>query len=57
MILIGDQKTPGSMGLLNDWRTIGRSAAYCWVEPGVSTPREIVGFLRGAARMGGRSGC
>jgi hypothetical protein len=46
MILIGDQKTPGSIGLLDDWRTIGKSRSFVWVEPDVSTPREIIGFLR-----------
>ena len=47
MLQIGDPKSPGSIGLLEDWRTIGKSRPYCWVEPGVSTPREVVGFLRG----------
>ena len=45
MVLIGDPKTPGSRGLLADWSKIRMGAAYVWVEPGASTPREVAGFI------------
>jgi Circularly permutated YpsA SLOG family len=35
MILIGDRTSPGSIGLLKDWSTIGPSASWVGVQPDV----------------------
>ncbi len=53
MLLMGDQTTPGSRGLLSDWSRIRMGAAWGWVEPGVDTPRGIACFIRGV-RLAGR---
>jgi hypothetical protein len=52
MILIGDRKSPGSIGLLKEWSKLRLNAAYVWVKPGVSTPHEMIGFLRMSRRDG-----
>jgi hypothetical protein len=52
MVLMGNKTTPGSIGLLKDWAKLSLNATFVWVEPGVSTPRAIAGFLRGVRRDG-----
>lgn len=54
MVLIGDKNSKGSRGVLKDWATIRKHAAWVWVEPGASTPRGVAGFLMNVRRDGRR---
>jgi hypothetical protein len=42
-LLFGDIRSPGSKGLKRDCEALGKPLV--WVEPGLTTPRQIVGFL------------
>jgi hypothetical protein len=42
-LLFGDRESKGSKGLIKDCRHFAKP--WVWVEPGITTPRHVAGFL------------